>query len=166
MLSKNIFGTNLFHSFLNRLSVSIGIITLMMGLASGVLSGKGETWIKVTLMFAFGFALFIVIIVPDQFLKEHIWNHIVKVHLPRIFLRVFGILLFMYFINLYIDVENWISDNLFVVLLIAVIIGIVPEARFHLVFVTLFAAGTISFSILLASSISQNGHGMLPILAE
>ncbi|MGD9730619.1 MAG: hypothetical protein AB7U45_00445 [Desulfamplus sp.] len=29
-----------------------------------------------------------------------------------------------------------------------------------------FAAGTIPFSILLASSISQDGHGMLPMLAE
>ena len=34
-----------------------------------------------------------------------------------------------------------------------------------LVFVTLFATGTIPFGILLASSILQDGHGALPLLA-
>ncbi len=33
-------------------------------------------------------------------------------------------------------------------------------------FVTLFAQGLIPFSVLLASSIAQDGHGMLPLLAE
>ncbi|MCK5464949.1 MAG: hypothetical protein KAI95_18110, partial [Bacteroidales bacterium] len=49
---------------------------------------------------------------------------------------------------------------------IAVLIGIIPESGPHLVFVTLFAEGLIPFSILLASSISQDGHGSLPLLAE
>ncbi|GET28527.1 putative manganese transporter [Prolixibacter sp. SD074] len=163
---KNIFWSNILHPSLHRLSVAIGIIALMIGLATGVLSGKAEMWVKFTLMFTFAFALFIVVTVPDHFLKEHIWNHIIKVHLPRIFLWVFGVLLLMHFLTLYIDVEDWISNNMFVVLLIAVLIGIIPESGPHLVFVTLFAAGTIPFSVLLASSISQDGHGMLPLLAE
>ncbi|HET54198.1 MAG TPA: hypothetical protein ENN33_03165, partial [Ignavibacteria bacterium] len=71
------------------------------------------------------------------------------------------ILIFMHFVNLYIDVESLISDNLFVVLLIAVLVGMIPESGPHMVFVTLFAAGTIPFSILIASSIAQDGHGML-----
>lgn len=163
---KNLFWSNLLHPSFHRISVAIGIIALMTGLATGVLSGKAEMWIKVTLMFTFAFALFITVTVPDHFLKEHIWNHIVKIHLPRIFLWVFGVLMFMHFLTLYIDVEDWISNNMFVLLFIAVLIGIVPESGPHLVFVTLFAAGTIPFSILLASSISQDGHGMLPMLAE
>jgi hypothetical protein len=163
---KNIFWSNLLHPSPHRLSVAIGIIALMIGLATGVLSGKADMWVKVTLMFTFAFALFITVTVPDHFLREHIWNHIVKVHLPRIFLWVFGILLFMHFLTLYINIEDWISNNMFVVLLIAVLVGIIPESGPHLVFVTLFAAGTIPFSILLASSISQDGHGMLPMLAE
>ncbi|MCK4823782.1 hypothetical protein KA005_48965, partial [bacterium] len=51
-------------------------------------------------------------------------------------------------------------------LLIAIFIGIIPESGPHLVFVTLYAEGMIPFSILLASSISQDGHGSLPLLAE
>ena len=50
-------------------------------------------------------------------------------------------------------------------MLIAVIVGIIPESGPHLIFVTLFAQGTIPFSILLASSIVQDGHGPLPLLA-
>jgi hypothetical protein len=34
-----------------------------------------------------------------------------------------------------------------------------------MVFVTMFANGSLPFSILLASSIVQDGHGMLPMLA-
>ncbi|GAI25647.1 unnamed protein product, partial [marine sediment metagenome] len=36
----------------------------------------------------------------------------------------------------------------------------------HMIFVTLFAEGAIPFGILLASSVVQDGHGMLPLLAE
>jgi len=67
---------------------------------------------------------------------------------------------------MYIDVEGWVSSNLFVVLLLAILIGIIPESGPHLIFVTLFASGAIPFSILLASSIVQDGHGMLPLFAE
>ena len=66
----------------------------------------------------------------------------------------------------YIDVNSLMTDNLLIVLLIAVLVGIIPESGPHLIFVTLFAQGTIPFSILLASSIAQDGHGMLPLLAE
>jgi len=163
---KDKFWSYLFHPSLYRLSIAVIIISLMVGIGTGVLSGKAELWIKITLMLSFAFALFVVISVPDHFLEKHIWRHIVKMHLPRIFLWVFGILLIMHFVMIYIDVEAWISNNMFVVLLIAVLIGIIPESGPHLIFVTLFASGTIPFSILLSSSISQDGHGMLPMLAE
>jgi len=63
-------------------------------------------------------------------------------------------------------VQSWIADNMLWVLLIAVLVGIIPESGPHLVFVTLFVQGSIPFSILIASSIVQDGHGMLPLLAE
>ena len=52
------------------------------------------------------------------------------------------------------------------VLLISVVIGVIPESGPHFIFITLFAQGAIPFSILLASSIAQDGHGMIPLLAE
>ncbi len=54
---------------------------------------------------------------------------------------------------------------MYFVLIIAVLIGIIPESGPHLIFVTLFASGTIPFGILLASSIALDGHGALPLLA-
>jgi len=53
-----------------------------------------------------------------------------------------------------------------IMLLLAIVIGIIPESGPHMIFVTLYAGGMIPFSILLASSISQDGHGSLPLLAE
>ena len=157
---------HLFHPSLYRLVVAIIIILLIIGVATGLLAGGLEIWMKISVLLAFLFSLFIMLTVPDHFIKKHIWEHIVKMHLPRIFLWVFGTLLFMHLLMNYIDVQAWMSNNMFVVLLIAVLIGIIPESGPHLIFVTLFAAGSIPFSILLASSISQDGHGMLPMLAE
>ncbi len=157
---------NLFHPSLYRLTIAIIILSLIAGIATGLLAGNLEIWMKISLLLAFLFSLFIVLTVPNHFIKEHIWEHIVKMHLPRIFLWVFGTLLFMHFLMNYIDVQAWISTNMFVVLLVAVLIGVIPESGPHLIFVTLFAQGSIPFSILLASSISQDGHGMLPMLAE
>ena len=41
----------------------------------------------------------------------------------------------------------------------------IPESGPHLIFVTLFVSGAIPFSILMASSIVQDGHGAIPLLA-
>ena len=163
---KDKIWTNLFHPSLHRLSVAIIIISLILGVITGVLSGNADLWIKITLVISFSFVLFITISVPEHFLKEHIWNHIVKMHLPRLFLWVLGILFVMHFLMLYIDVELWVTNNMFLVLIVAVLIGVIPESGPHLIFVTLFASGTIPFAILLASSIAQDGHGMLPLFAE
>ena len=157
---------HLFHPSLYRLTIAIIILSLIAGIATGLLAGNLEIWMKLSVILAFLFSLFIVLTVPNHFIKEHIWEHIVKMHLPRIFLWVFGTILFMHLLMNYIDVQAFISANMFVVLLVAVLIGIIPESGPHLIFVTLFAQGSIPFSILLASSISQDGHGMLPMLAE
>ena len=45
------------------------------------------------------------------------------------------------------------------------LLGIVPESGPHLIFVTLHGKGVIPLSTLVASSIVQDGHGMLPLLA-
>jgi len=66
----------------------------------------------------------------------------------------------------FLDMNSFVANNMLLLLLLAVAIGVIPESGPHLIFVTLFAAGTIPFSILLASSISQDGHGMLPLFAE
>jgi len=72
----------------------------------------------------------------------------------------------LYLIQSNLSLTHLLENNLYMVLLIAVLIGLVPESGPHLIFVTLFSEGLLPFSILLANSIVQDGHGILPLLAE
>ncbi|HDR51965.1 MAG TPA: hypothetical protein ENN90_10175, partial [Mariniphaga anaerophila] len=104
--------------------------------------------------------------VPNHFLKEHLYNHILKKHLLRIFLWTWGAFLVLHFVESNLALTSLLQNNLNTVLLISVLIGIIPESGPHLMFVTLFSQNLVPFSILLANSIVQDGHGMLPLLAE
>jgi len=53
-----------------------------------------------------------------------------------------------------------------IMLVLALLVGIIPQSGPHIIFVTLFASGAIPFSILMANSIVQDGHGAIPLLAE
>ena len=163
---KEIFLQYLFKPSIFRVIITIIVLSLLIAVLTGVLAGDAEIWIKVTLLLVVSFSLFVVISVPDHFLKQHLWDHIVKIHLLRIFLWTFGTLLALHFLTNYIDIQSWMTENMLIILVIAVLVGIVPESGPHLIFVTLFVQGSIPFSILLASSIAQDGHGMLPLLAE
>lgn len=149
-----------------RVVIIIIVVTLLLGVSTGTLAGNSKNWMKITILLVVTFSLFVVTTVPDHFLKEHLWDHILKVHALRIFLWTFGTLLVIHFLMGYIDLTSLVADNTFLILFMAVLVGVIPESGPHLIFVTLFAAGTIPFSILLASSIAQDGHGMLPLLAE
>ncbi|MCD4665519.1 MAG: putative manganese transporter [Bacteroidales bacterium] len=154
------------HPSIQRVVLVFLLLLLMAGVLMGVLAGEEELWLKITILLTVSFSLFVVVSVPEHFLKKHLWEHIVKVHVPRIFLWTFGTLLAIHFLMDFVDVQSWISDNMLTVLIIAVLVGIIPESGPHLIFLTLFVQGTIPFSVLLASSIAQDGHGMLPLLAE
>ncbi len=161
---------NILHTLIKpsiyRITIFAIVISLLIAALTGVIAGNSKLWIKISILIAILFSLFVVVTVPEHFLKKHLWEHIVKVHLLRIFLWVFGTMLAIHFLMYFIDIKSWITNNMFIVMIIAVLVGIIPESGPHLIFVTLFAQGAIPFSILIASSISQDGHGMLPLLAE
>lgn len=144
----------------------LGILLLFLaGLVTGGIGPERWNWIRVTLLLSGAFGLFVVTTVPEHFLEEHLWEHVVKRHLPRIFAWTFGALLVINLLTLYLDLQALIQANQLMVLLVAVLVGIIPESGPHMLFVTLFAQGSLPFSILLASSIVQDGHGTLPLLA-
>jgi len=151
-------------TFERTLLISILALILILILTSSIEPFEWD-WVSITLLASTLFSLFVVITVPNHFLEKHLWEHVVKKHLLRIFLWTFGALLVIQVLNQFIDLESWIHANTFTVLIIAVLIGIIPESGPHLIFVTLFASGAIPFSILMASSIVQDGHGTLPLLA-
>ena len=125
-----------------------------------------EQWMNVLFAGLSIIVLFVLIFASDHFVEEHLWNHVVRKHLPTIFAWTFGVLLILGIGLQYIDIDRWISDNTVLMILLATAIGIIPESGPHLIFVTLFAAGVVPFPVLLASSISQDGHASIPLLAE
>ena len=69
-------------------------------------------------------------------------------------------------LSAYVDIEAWIKGNKGIMILIAVLVGLIPQSGPHIVFVTMFANGLLPFSVLLANTISQDGHACLPLIAE
>lgn len=158
--------TQLKECSLARGTLITTLLFLVFGLASGHIGPPDWNWIKVTLLLTSGIGLFIVITVPDHFLEEHLWEHVAKQHLPKIFFWTFGAILFTYLLVEQFDLAGWMIQNHLLLLIAACVVGLVPQSGPHLIFLTLFTKGIVPFSVLLASSIVQDGHGMLPLLAE
>ena len=146
------------------LAVVLAIFAL--ALSTGLAGPPEWTWMRVTLLAASAAALFIVSTVPDHFLEEHLWKHVARAHVPRIFLWTLGALVVMYVLTEHLHLEESIRSGKWLVLAVACLVGLIPESGPHLVFLTLYARGAVPLSVLLASSIVQDGHGMLPMLAH
>ncbi|MDR1672003.1 MAG: putative manganese transporter [Bacteroidales bacterium] len=125
-----------------------------------------ERWLNIVFIAACFVSLSIIITVQDHFLKEHLWEHIIKKHLPRIFLWTLGVLAALHIAQQFTDIDGWVRNNHVSMLLLAILIGLIPESGPHMIFISLFATGAIPFSTLLANSIVQEGHAGLPLLAE
>lgn len=101
-----------------------------------------------------------------HFFKEHFFGHIVKKHLPKLFLWIFLTLLAVGILKQCFDLEGIIGLlPTWSLIIIAALIGVIPESGPHIIFVTLFSQGVIPFSVLLVNTLSQDGHGLLPLLS-
>jgi hypothetical protein len=128
--------------------------------------GPGDwNWIRVAILFLLAVGAFVMVTVPDHYLIEHVGHHITRHHLPRIFAWTLGTLLILTVSEHFFDLHAIVSGHMVWVLAAAALIGIVPDSGPHLLFVFLYANGTVPFSVLLTSSIVQDGHGMLPLLS-
>lgn len=128
-----------------------------------------DEWENILFVVLAGITFFIVLFSSEHFLQSHLWEHVIKKHFLQILLWTFGVLLVLHFIYYFVDVNQLITSHewaLPILLVLALLIGIIPESGPHLVFVVLFFSGAIPFSILLANSIVQDGHGALPLFAE
>jgi hypothetical protein len=98
-----------------------------------------------------------------HFVTEHIYKHIIKKHIWQIFLWVFGAI---FVIGLFNDKITLVVNNMspFSILVIASLIALLPISGPNVFLIMLFAQGTIPLSILIANSIIQDGHGLLPIM--
>ncbi len=172
--------SHLRHASMERIVLLIGVVLFIIGLAFGWFEHEHEAeeavqtqlnifneyWLNLLFAVISLVVVWFIATAADHVVKEHLWEHIIKKHLLGIFLWTFGALLVIQIGLHYFHIESWVSDNIPWMILLAVLIGIIPESGPHLVFVTLFATGVVPFSVLLASSISQDGHASLPLLAD
>jgi hypothetical protein len=149
-------------------SVLCAALTLfLVAVAAGWIGPPAWTWVRVTLLVVAAVGLAVVFVAEDHFLEEHLYRHVARRHLPRVFLWVLGILVVLAALEAAdLPLSEWIRDHQGWALLAAVAVGVIPESGPHMVFVTLFAQGALPFSVLAASCVVQDGHGMLPLLAE
>ncbi len=153
-----------------RAILVLAFFLLVIFEAAGELGPK-QWYFRYSLLLVFLFGLFVVVTVPEHFLQKHVWEHTVKRHLLRIFLWTFGVLFFFEIVLPYFNitpqqVQRLSEHYYYLLLLIAVLFGIIPESGPNLIFVIMFAKGLLPMSILIGNSVSQDGHGSLPLLAE
>jgi len=125
-----------------------------------------ERWLNFLFAGVCMVALFIITVVSEHFLQEHLWGHIIKKHLPKIFLWTLGVLAILQTGGYFFDIDGWVRGNHLYIMFLAILIGLIPQSGPHIIFITLFAGGAIPFSILLTNSIVQEGHAGLPLIAE
>lgn len=125
-----------------------------------------ETWMNI--LFAI-LSLVLVAILwkgPDRLVEHQLWDHIIRRHLPSIFGWTFGIMAVFGILMYHIDISTWISGNTALMIVLAALIGLIPESGPHMIFITLYSAGIIPLPVLLSSCVSQDGHSSLPLLAQ
>jgi hypothetical protein len=172
---KSIFNQIKNISFHRALLISILILIVLFQLFNGHSHGHEECtnsshsehiWENLFFVIASIFSIAIVTTVPEHFLVEHLWGHILKKHFLRIFLWTLISLTLITLAMNYWNIENWVQNNTYFMLFLALVVGIIPISGPHILFISLFASGSIPFSILLANTIVQEGHGGLPLMAD
>lgn len=132
----------------------------------GGLSLLSEGWMNLLFAILSAGMLYVLVKAPDSFVDGQLWRHIVCRHLPRTFAWTFGVLLLVGILTDVVDISGWISGNAALMVVLAALVGIIPESGPHLIFVTLYAGGALPLPVLLSSCIAQDGHACLPLLAE
>ncbi|MDY6790082.1 MAG: putative manganese transporter [Thermodesulfobacteriota bacterium] len=148
-----------------RFLLLVLIVSFMVLITTGTLGPLTWDWKRITFICLSVCTLFIIIICSEHYLEFHIWDHIFKKHLFRVFWWSFGALLFVHWGLALWNLDSFIRDHMLWVLLIGAFMGVIPESGPHLIFVMMYAQGLIPFSVLLTTSFVQDGHGMLPLLS-
>jgi hypothetical protein len=134
----------------------------------GTINLLDEQWMNVLFAGLSVIMLMVILFASEHFVNEHLWDHVIKRHLPVIFAWTFGVLLVLGIGLHFFDIDKWIGNDMTLAILIplAALIGIIPESGPHLIFVLLYAHNPATLPALLASCISQDGHASIPLLAE
>ena len=163
---RNSFRQNFLHPGERRFGLLLALSAALALLVAQVVGPKGWNAWRIVFTSLTLAGMGIVATVPERYLDEHIWKHILVHHMPAITGWTVGALLLVALLGHYWNIEAFVSEHAGWVLASALLVGLIPTSGPNFVFVTLFAGGTIPFSVLLANSIVQDGHGLLPLLGE
>lgn len=127
-----------------------------------------EEWMQYSFILLAAISLYIILKVPEHFLNEHLWNHIIKKHFLRIFTWILISIAAIQGLLYFVHVDHLFNESMFywAFVLMAIAIGIIPQSGPHIIFISLFSQGVIPLSVLLANAIVHEGHAGLPLLAE
>jgi hypothetical protein len=138
------------------LCVVLGIFAL--GVALGAVGPATWDWVRVTLLLATAVAFAVVFVSPEHFLEEHLYRHVAREHVPRIFAWTLGALFLMAWIKVQGGpLQGWVQAHSGWAVLAAALIGILPESGPHMLFVVGYTQGLLPLSTLVASSVRSPG---------
>ena len=150
----------------SRILLLVCYILFCVALVSGKIGHLPLIPVVIFFLILLGVGVFYVLInASDHFIEEHFIGHVLKKHFPRLF--VWSVLAF---VVVTLSQENtsfdsFIQSKQWMILFLAILLGFIPDSGPHLLFITLYWNGQIDFTILLVSSIVQDGHGLVPLLA-
>jgi len=149
----------------NRFLILFILVVSLLGFILGIIGPHNWGWKRITFISLILLVIFMILTSSEHYLEKHIWEHIIKKHLGRVFIWTFSALLLVDVGLKFWNLEGFVKSHMFLILISASLLGIIPESGPHLMFVTMFSKGLIPFSVLVANSIVQDGHGMLPLLS-
>jgi hypothetical protein len=144
------------------LALMAGFLVLVV---TGVLGPASWNWKRIAFVALALCSLYVTLSCSQHYLDAHIWDHIIKSHLWRVFLWTFGALILVKWGLVFWNLDAVIHEHMWLVLMIGALLGVIPESGPHLIFVMMYSHGLIPFSALFTASFVQDGHGMLPMLS-
>lgn len=116
-------------------------------------------------------SFYIVVRVPEHFLEDHIWHHVIGQHFWKILTWTSFALVIVFVVKEVCDIETWVKQfsggSVYLLCMIAaILIGLIPESGPHVVFIMLYCNGVMPLGALIANCIVQDGHGAIPLFAE
>ncbi len=149
-----------------EVALKIFAITIFLGIIGGVLADRAVECLKIKT------CEHCIIEIHEEkngfhFLKDHVYGHILRQHVPKLFLWIFVPLTLVEFLIQNYDFASVVTNlPVSALIVFAALVGIIPESGPHLIFLILFSKGLVPFSVLLVSTLSQDGHGLLPLLSH
>ena len=177
---------NLRHISAHRLILLVSIIVFIVLTLCGFLGEHhhhdGETEIEaseekfnfivsIISMVLSAVTLFVIVRVPEHFLEDHIWHHVIGQHFWKILTWTSIALVLGFVVKEVCDIKTWVEQfsegSVYVFCMVAaILIGLIPESGPHAVFIMLYCNGVMPLGALLANCIVQDGHGAIPLFAE